>query len=237
MFTGIIEKALPIVSIARRGEAARMALDLQELAEGVRVGDSIAVDGVCLTVAALSGRKAEFDAVEETLSRTTLGGLKPKDLVNIERSLRMGDRVGGHFVQGHVDGVGTLRARQQEGTQWTFRFSVPAELTALIIPKGSIAVDGISLTLVGVGPSEFSVAVIPHTLSVTTLGRKGVGAPVNIECDMIGRYVAKLLQGPGRKAPITEGFPARAWLQIEDPSLASPRAIRTASGRRSSPGR
>ena len=206
MFTGIVEKALPVVSVARHGAAARIALDLQELTEGVRVGDSIAVDGVCLTVVELSGAKAEFDAVEETLSRTTLGGLKARDLVNIERSLRMGDRLGGHFVQGHVDGVGVCRSKQQEGTQWTFRFSVPEDLTAVMIPKGSIAVDGISLTLVDVRPSEFSVAVIPHTLSATTLGRKGVGARVNIECDMIGRYVAKLLKGMGSKGNITEGF-------------------------------
>ena len=206
MFTGIVEKALPVVSVARRGAAARIVVDLQELAQGVRVGDSIAVDGVCLTVAALSGANAEFDAVEETLSRTTLGGLKAKDLVNVERSLRVGDRIGGHFVQGHVDGVAIIRSKKQAGTQWTFRFSVPEELTAVMIPKGSIAADGISLTLVDVRPGEFSVAVIPHTLTVTTLGRKGVGARVNIECDMIGRYVAKLLQGMALKGSITEGF-------------------------------
>ena len=205
MFTGIVEKALPVVSVARRG-AARIVVDLQELAEGVRVGDSIAVDGVCLTVAALSGANAEFDAVEETLSRTTLGGLKAKDLVNVERSLRVGDRIGGHFVQGHVDGVAIIRSKKQEGTQWTFRFSVPEELPAVMIPKGSIAVDGISLTLVDVRPGEFIVAVIPYTLSVTTLGSKGAGARANIECDMIGRYVAKLLQTMGAKGAITEGF-------------------------------
>jgi len=206
MFTGIVEKVLPIVAIQRRGSAARIGLDLGDLAEGVRVGDSIAVDGVCLTVTSLSGKTAHFDAVEETLSRTTLDGLKPGSLVNVERSLRAGDRLGGHFVQGHVDGVGSISAKQKQGTQWTFRFAVPRELTEIMIPKGSVAVDGISLTLVDVQPTDFSVAVIPHTFSVTGLGRKGLGARVNIECDMIGRYVAKLLRGLGSKSKVTEEF-------------------------------
>ncbi len=206
MFTGIVEKALPLMALAKRGAAARISLDLRELAEGVRLGDSIALNGVCLTVSGLSGAVAVFDAVEETLSRTTLGDLKAGDLVNVERSLRVGDRLGGHFVQGHVDGVGTVRRREQQGTQWLFRFTVPQDLTALMIPKGSIAVDGISLTLVEVGAGDFSVAVIPHTFSLTTLGRKDAGARVNVECDMIGRYVAKLLAGAAPKERITEGF-------------------------------
>jgi riboflavin synthase len=206
MFTGIIEKSLKIKSIQKRGGAVRIALDLAELADGVCIGHSIALDGVCLTVVDLSGRTAHFDAVEETLARTTLGALEAGALVNIERSLRVGDRVGGHFVQGHVDGVGTIREKRQQGAQWTYVFSVPRELTDFMVPKGSVAVDGISLTLVEVRPAEFSVAVIPHTLSVTTLGRKGLGALVNVECDMIGRYVAKLLRGQGPKSNITEEF-------------------------------
>jgi riboflavin synthase len=132
--------------------------------------------------------------------------MKAGDLVNVERSLRVGDPVGGHFVQGHVDGVGRISAKQQQGTQWSFQFTVPRETTDFMIPKGSIAVDGISLTLVEVGATDFSVAIIPHTLSVTTLGRKTVGARVNIECDMIGRYVVKILRGLGPKSNITEGF-------------------------------
>ena len=206
MFTGIIEKAIPVLSFARRGNAARIALDLAGLAQGTRIGDSIAVDGVCLTVTDISGTTAQFDAVEETLSRTTLGNLKAGDLVNVERSLRLGDRLGGHFVQGHVDGVGMIRAKHQDNAQWIFRFSVPSDLTSLMVAKGSVAVDGISLTLVAVKETEFSVAVIPHTLSVTTLRRKDIGMRVNIECDMIGRYVAKLLGGLRQGGSITGGF-------------------------------
>lgn len=206
MFTGLIEKALPVHSVMKRGGAARIGVELGDLAEGVRIGDSIAIDGVCLTVSALSGSLAHFDAVEETLARTTLGALKTGDLVNVERALRVGDRLGGHFVQGHVDGVGTLVDRRPVGAQWLYVFSVPPELTGLMIPKGSIAVDGISLTLVDVGADRFSVVLIPHTFAVTTLGRKGIGAKVNIECDMIGKYVAKFLRAIGEQGKITEAF-------------------------------
>jgi len=205
MFTGIIEGVAAIETIRPSPSGKRLGLDLGELADGVRLGDSIAVDGVCLTVTAINGRQVEFDVVGETLHRTTLGDLRPGSQVNVERSLKVGDRLGGHFVQGHVDGLGTIRTKEQTADGWLFRFDLPAELARGMIPKGSIAVDGISLTLVEVGASGFSVAVIPHTLEHTTLGAKTPGGTVNIEIDLIGKYIRKAVEGhTGGK--VTEDF-------------------------------
>ncbi|MEW6359283.1 MAG: riboflavin synthase [Planctomycetota bacterium] len=197
MFTGIIEACKPAGAVSRSGGLMEIELDLGDLAEGVAVGDSIALNGVCLTVASLSGATARFQAVRETQERSALGALRQGDPVNVERSLRVGDRLGGHFVQGHVDGVGVLTEKRESAGQCLIRVAVPPELTGMMIPKGSVAVDGISLTLVDVASDSFSAAIIPHTLSNTTLRVRRPGDKVNIEVDMIGKYVARLLGRDG----------------------------------------
>jgi len=201
MFTGIIEAMCPIVEL-RRGATWRLTLDLGALAEDVKLGDSIAVNGVCLTVAGLSGRRASFDAIGETIERSALARLKAGDRVNTERSLRVGDRIGGHFVAGHVDGVGTIRSKTKTPEQTVVCVAAPADLTKLMATKGSVAIDGISLTLVDVTPDSFAVALIPYTLAETTLGVKRAGDPVNVEVDLLARYVARLL---GRDEGLSEG--------------------------------
>ncbi|MFP4056338.1 MAG: riboflavin synthase [Candidatus Brocadiia bacterium] len=202
MFTGIIEAMVPVAEL-RRGDVWRLTLDLGALAEGVEPGHSIAVDGVCLTVAELDGSRASFDAIGETMGRTALARLRPGARVNVERALRAGDRLGGHFVAGHVDAVGTVEARQRQPEQTVLRVGVGAEVATLIAPKGSVAVDGVSLTVVEAAPTGFSVALIPYTLGETTLGTKGVGEAVNVEVDLLARYVARLLGGQGG---LTEDF-------------------------------
>lgn len=193
MFTGIVEGTAAIGDIKVSQTGARIRMDLGALAQGVAVGDSIALNGVCLTVVSLGGTVAEFDAVPETLRLTTLGSLKVGDEVNVERALRVGDRLGGHFVQGHVDGVGVLTADDADGDSRRLRFSLAPALAKLMIHKGSVAVDGVSLTLTEAGPDGFAVAVIPHTLQVTALKQRRVGDPVNVEVDMLAKHVAHLL--------------------------------------------
>lgn len=200
MFTGIVEAMCPVVAL-RRGPAWRLAIDLGHLAEGTRPGDSIAINGVCLTVAALDGRRAAFDAIGETIARTNLAALALGQRVNIERALRLGDRLGGHLVAGHVDAVGTIRAKDKAPAQTLLRVAVPRELTRFMATKGSVAVDGVSLTLVDVTPDTFAVALIPYTLGETTLGTKGPGDAVNVEVDVLARYVARQL---GRDGALTE---------------------------------
>jgi riboflavin synthase len=167
------------------------------LANEVDIGESIAVNGCCLTVVRAEGESIDFQAGEETLSRTNLGRLGPESLVNLERSLILGDRWGGHLVTGHVDGLGTLVERRDEGDWSKFWFQAPAELLRQVASKGSIAVDGVSLTVVDAEAERFSVAVIPHTLAVTTMGRLKVSDQVNLETDLIAKYVAKQLADRG----------------------------------------
>lgn len=197
MFTGIVEACRTVRAVSQKGGLREIEIDLGDLAEGVAVGDSIALNGVCLTVVSLSGAGARFQAVGETQARSTIGSLRQGDPVNVERSLRIGDRLGGHFVQGHVDGIGVVAEKNEHEGQCLLRVSVPSELTKMMIEKGSVAVDGISLTVIDVAAESFTVAVIPHTLAVTTLGSRRPGDKVNIEVDMIGKWVAKLLGRPG----------------------------------------
>ena len=196
MFTGLIEKTARVTAI-RPGGTVRLSIDLEGLAEGVELGDSIAVNGACLTVAALAGGLASFDVVAESLRRTALSDLKPGDAVNIERALRAGDRLGGHFVQGHVDGVGTISGRTTAGGEYLLHIACPRDLTDSMIEKGSVAVDGISLTIASLADEAFTIAVIPHTLRHTTINDKPNGSRVNIEADMLGKYVRKLLRRQG----------------------------------------
>jgi len=201
MFTGIVEGMGSVKAVFARGEKGRLTIHLGELADGVRIGDSIAADGACLTVTDIADAIAAFDVSGETLRRTTLGDRRPNDRVNLERALKVGDRLGGHFVQGHVDAVGVLAGKAVEPGQWTLEFTVPSDLASVMIPKGSVAVDGVSLTLANLQRDRFSVALIPHTIQATTLKDKIVGDRVNVEGDMIGKYVARLLGATG-----TEGI-------------------------------
>ena len=161
-------------------------------------GDSVAVNGACLTATSISGSICEFDAVAETLSKTTLNSLRPGDEVNIEPSLRVGDQLGGHFVLGHVDGIGKISALSPAGEGAELRISVDADVAELMVTKGSVAVDGISLTLVDVGKTHFTCAVIPTTMQGTTLSRRKPGDAVNVETDVLGKMVARLLSSGSR---------------------------------------
>lgn len=173
------------------GSGKLMSFDLGECAQGVAIGDSIALNGCCLTVVAIDGNCCSFELGEETLSKTTLGRLSVGDRVNCERSLRVGDRMGGHFVTGHVDGPGVLRERRDDG-QWSyFYFTADIALLKQMASKGSICIDGVSLTVVDATDAYFSIALIPHTLSVTTLGSLQTGDVVNLETDILAKYIAR----------------------------------------------
>lgn len=202
MFTGIIEAVGSIRAFVRHPAGARLTIGAPAIAETARLGDSLAVDGACLTVAALAGDGVVCDLSAETLARTTLGALRVGARVNLERPLRLGDRVGGHLVSGHVDGVGQLLGRFPQGEGAVYRIRFPEPLAPFLVPKGSVAVDGISLTVAVLAGRHFDVAVIPYTLQGTTLAEKRVGAQVNLEADLIGKYVARLAEGrsagPGR---------------------------------------
>ena len=195
MFTGLIEGLGRILAVEAEPAGVRLAVAPPQamLGEPCALGDSIAINGCCLTVVRIEGERWEFQAGTETLSKTNLGQLQPGQRVNLERSLPVNGRLGGHFVQGHVDGQGQVAEILRDGEWITMWFEAPPALTALMVPKGSIAVDGISLTLVNVEANRFSVALIPHTLEVTTLGQRQVGDAVNLETDILGKYVQKLL--------------------------------------------
>jgi riboflavin synthase len=193
VFTGIVEGLKPVVGVKAEAERRSLRVDLQDLAAGVRTGDSVAIDGCCLTVTVLEGTVAAFDVVGETLRLTTLGGLAPGSRVNVERSLRVGDQLGGHFVTGHVEGVGTIVAKDARPDETWLTVALPGELSGLVLHKGSIAFDGVSLTVAGIDGARVSAALIPHTLAHTTLGSKGKGDRVHVECDLIGKWVRQLL--------------------------------------------
>jgi riboflavin synthase len=192
MFTGLVEALGSVEGVVRHGAGRRLTLRVPADWE-VAPGDSVAVSGVCLTAVALEPGRVGFDLAEETLRVTTLGDLAPDDPVNLERPLRLGGRLGGHLVLGHVDGMGRVVAVEPEGAGRRVTVSVPPALRPLLIPKGSVAVDGVSLTVAELDATAFSLTLIPHTLAVTTLGVRGVGARVNLEMDVIGKYVRALV--------------------------------------------
>ena len=200
MFTGIIEHVASLAALRGAERGARLDLDLGPLMVDAKLGDSISISGVCLTIAALSGERAAFDVSAETLRKTTLGTWRAGQTVNLERALAFGDRLGGHLVSGHVDGVGRLVERRREGDSERFTFVLPDDGSVQAVEKGSLAVDGISLTTWDCRGQRVSIAVIPHTLAHTTLGGLRSGALVNLETDLIGRWVAKLVL-PGDAAP------------------------------------
>jgi riboflavin synthase len=201
MFTGLVEALGTVRELADEGAGRRLVVAAPTFARELALGESVAVNGACLTVVARDDESASFQAGPETLRRTNLGELTAGDRVNLERALRLSDRLGGHLVQGHVDGVGRVAARLPQGEWLTVWFSCPAELAAQMVSKGSVAVDGVSLTLVDVEAARFSVALIPHTLAATTLGFKDVGSPVNLETDLLAKYVWKCLLLQGRDRP------------------------------------
>jgi riboflavin synthase len=193
VFTGIVEELGEVVEITGDGEAARLAVRAKVVTADAKHGDSIAVNGVCLTVVDNRGGVFTADVMAETLKRSSLGALRTGERVNLERAAALGSRLGGHLVQGHVDGVGAILSRRP-GREWTaVRFSLPPGLSRYVAEKGSITVDGISLTVAGLSGESFEVGLIPTTLALTTLGHKDVGDPVNLEVDVIAKYVERLL--------------------------------------------
>ena len=193
MFTGIIVELGEVVSLSRKPSGASLAVSAHTLAQDAALGDSIAINGACLTVVSLQDSILAFDLSDETLRSANLGQLKHGDRVNLEPSLRADGKLGGHFVTGHVDAVGRIRSKNLSGDTFEITIEAPEKVTGLLVEKGSIALDGISLTVVDVSRDSFSVVIIPHTARLTTLGFKSAGATVNLEADIIGKYVARFL--------------------------------------------
>ena len=195
MFTGIIEEMGSVKALRREGGAARLTVSASTVLGGTAVGDSICVNGVCLTVVDMNKRGFSADVAVETLKVTNLEDLKIGAKVNLERALQLSARIGGHLVSGHVDAVGRLREKREEGNGWRIFIDAPDTVLRYVIKKGSIAIDGVSLTVADVDKKGFSIAMIPHTAKLTTLGFKSAGDSVNLETDIIGKYVERLLSG------------------------------------------
>lgn len=195
MFTGIVERSLRVLSVEDLPGARRITIENPWT--DVKHGESVAVNGVCLTIARLLPKSIGFDAILETLQRTNLGDLQPGDEVHVERAMRVGDRFDGHFVQGHVDGVAVVVWQKELTGEWRTRLRLPSELSKYLSPKGSIALDGISLTIALIDGSEFEVALIPTTLEITRLARRPPGARVNVECDTLAKTIVHFLEARG----------------------------------------
>jgi len=195
MFTGLVQSLATIKEVSPAGPGVRLVVRDAETASGAAIGASVAISGCCLTVIAIDGDTLAFEAGPETLQKTTLGELSKGDQVNLETSLCVGDSLGGHLVTGHVDVVGTVDQREDDKEWSTFWINIPASHARQLASKGSIAIEGVSLTLVDVEDTRFSVALIPHTLSVTTLGKRKPGDRVNLETDVLAKYVERQLQG------------------------------------------
>lgn len=193
MFTGLIEELGRVEKIGRKDSSVHLTIKANMVLEGMKTGDSITLDGACLTVTGLTPNSFSVDVVSETMKRTALSKLKIGDEINLERALKGSDRLGGHLVSGHIDGIGRIKERRSQGDDLMLRIGAPPQIIKYIIPQGSVAVDGISLTAIEVTRDSFTVAIIPHTAKVTTLGRKGVGSSVNLEVDLLGKYVDKLI--------------------------------------------
>jgi riboflavin synthase len=198
MFTGLVQSLAEVVDIVAEPPGVRLVIRESRISAEAKTGDSIAINGCCLTLVEIDRDQLSFQAGEETLSRTNLGELSSGGVVNLEQSLRAGDPIGGHYVTGHIDTVGTVDSRHDEADWCTMWFRAPATQLAQMASKGSVAVDGVSLTLVDVENDRFSVALIPHTLSITTLGQRRVGDHVNIETDVLAKYVERQLNLSGR---------------------------------------
>jgi riboflavin synthase len=215
MFTGIIEGLGAIAAIRPSGQGRRLTVDADFELSGSKIGDSISVSGACLTAVRIAGRRFDADVSPETTAKTTFGAARVGERVNLERAMRLSDRIDGHLVSGHIDGTGVIESREAVGNVLVVTISVPEELARFMIVKGSVAVDGISLTINTLEPGRFSVCIIPHTAGLTTVGVKPKGECVNIEADMIGKYVERFLsarKGPAAAPPsgVTVEMLARA---------------------------
>jgi riboflavin synthase len=197
MFTGIVEKTLPVLGVVQGPMFRRLTIAHQW--PDVKLGESIAINGVCLTVAESLPGEIGFDVIKETLDKTNLGLLSNGDRVNVERALRAGDRIDGHFVQGHVDGVAPLVKLIASESEWRLTLEAPAHLVKYLAPKGSICIDGVSLTIAALNGSQFDVALIPTTLSLTTIGKREIGWPFNIEADIISKQIVHFLENRDQK--------------------------------------
>ena len=189
MFTGIIEELGTVGQMDRRPDSIKLTIQARKVLEGTQLGDSIAVNGVCLTVTSMTDSSFTADVMHETMRRSSLSDIKSGSKVNLERAMQVGGRLGGHIVSGHIDGVGHIARIAADGIARVITISIPKDMEPFIVEKGSIAIDGISLTVVSVGNSQFSVSIIPHTMANTTLIDKHPGAVVNLETDVIGKYV------------------------------------------------
>ena len=201
MFTGIIEELGTVERVTRGRVSAVLAIRAEAILSDLKIGDSVAVNGVCLTATSLTGHGFTADVMHETLDRSALAGLGPGSPVNLERAMAANGRFGGHIVAGHVDGVGTIAAIEKDDNAIWFTITAPAQVLRYVVEKGSIAIDGISLTVARVEPDRFAVSVIPHTAAVTLLGLRRTGDRVNLESDLVGKYVERLL----RPAPEEKG--------------------------------
>lgn len=193
MFTGLIVELGEVASLQKKGHGARLFLKAEKVSDGAELGDSISINGTCLTVVEKKGDTLAFDLSDETLDSTNLGQLKVRDRVNLEPSLRLDARLGGHFVTGHIDGTGRIKSKALAGDVYTIVIGAGKRIVDFLVEKGSVAVDGISLTVVDVFNDGFSIVIIPHTAQMTTIGFKGPGDSVNIEVDILGKYVSRFL--------------------------------------------
>ncbi|NDZ82138.1 riboflavin synthase [Streptomyces sp. SID10853] len=209
MFTGIVEELGEVTAVENLGDASRFRLRGPVVTEDAKHGDSIAVNGVCLTVVDSGGGEFTADVMAETLNRSSLGALATGSRVNLERPMALGGRLGGHLVQGHVDGTGTVVERKPSDHWEIVRIALPADLSRYVVEKGSITVDGVSLTVVDAGPDYFTISLIPTTLALTTLGIKQPGDPVNLEVDVLAKYVERLLGADGTRATPETGGPLK----------------------------
>jgi riboflavin synthase len=201
MFTGIVRELGRVVSAEGHGEGLALAVEAPRTAAGLATGDSVSVNGVCLTAETVENARMTLHAVPETLSRSTLGALTRGDLVNLEPALRAGEPLGGHYVQGHVDAVGRVQSVEAEGEGLRVFFEATPEVLRYCVEKGSIAVDGVSLTIAELAADAFAVVLVPHTLEATTLSELSPGREVNLEIDVLAKYVERLLATPGLRSP------------------------------------
>ena len=206
MFTGIIEELGTVERVTRGRVSAVIAIRAEHILSDLKIGDSVAVNGVCLTATGLTGHGFTADVMHETLNRSALALLRPGSRVNLERALAAGGRFGGHIVAGHVDGVGTVQRITRDDNAVWYTIAAGPEILRYVVEKGSIAIDGISLTVARVDGQSFAISAIPHTVSVTTLAHRRVGDPVNLETDVLGKYVEKLLQPLQAEAPPPSGI-------------------------------
>ncbi|MCL1901540.1 MAG: riboflavin synthase [Firmicutes bacterium] len=196
MFTGIIEECGTVAAVKKNGSSALITISARIVLEGTKIGDSISVDGVCLTVTGINNDSLSFFVMNETVQRTTLKSISTGNKLNLERAVMIDTRLSGHLVSGHIDGTGKIEKTEQDNGAMIFTVSAPPEILRYIIYKGSVAIDGISLTCMHICDNSFKVSIIPHTIKVTTLKNKKAGDDVNIECDIIGKYVEKLMIRP-----------------------------------------